>query len=159
MSQLKLITGTSTNYYFFKNEILQKYESGNPDSFIYLLPVNRAVRYFKQQLISELPFKGIFDPQIFTFNSLIRKIFTGLHPKTKIISGSMRVLILNEVLASINPNLKITNKNSEFSRSIIRKIDTVINELKEFGYDPESTNQSNLRSILKISDFEKYKVD
>ena len=53
MAGLKLATGTSANYFFFKDEILQHYKSGKPDSYIYLLPVNRAVsrtNYFLKHL-------------------------------------------------------------------------------------------------------------
>ncbi|MCK5033411.1 MAG: hypothetical protein KAS18_07245, partial [Calditrichia bacterium] len=153
MSRLKLITGTTTNYFFFKDKILQHYKSGNPDSYIYFLPVNRAVRYFKQQLYSEVQEKGIIDPQVFTFNSLIQKIFGELYPKTKIINNTIRTLILNEVLAALKPNLKITNNNSYLSRSLVRKIDAVLNELKEFGYETDSKDRSELDRITKIPDF------
>jgi ATP-dependent helicase/nuclease subunit B len=154
MTELKLITGTSAEYYFFKKNVLQHFEEGKPDSFIYLLPVNRAVRYFKQQLFSEVESKGVIDPQVFTFNSLVQKIFRELYPNTKIINSTIRISILNEVLTSLKSELKLTNKNSDLSRSIIRKIDTVINELKEFGYDSNSLDKSELQSILKLSDFD-----
>jgi len=154
MTELKLITGTSANYYYFKEKILQHYKQGKPESFIYLLPVNRAVRYFKQQLFTEVESKGLVDPQIFTFNSLIQKIFREINPNTKIINSTIRISILNEVLASSKNDLKFTTKNTDLSRSIIRKIDTVINELKEFGYDSNSQDKSKLQSILKLSDFD-----
>jgi ATP-dependent helicase/nuclease subunit B len=154
MAGLKLATGTSANYFFFKDEILQHYSSGKPDSYIYLLPVNRAVRYFKQQLFSEAPNKGFIDPQVFTFNSLIQKTFRELYPNTKVINSTIRISILNEVLTSLKSDLKLTNKSTELSRSIIRKIDTVINELKEFGYDSISHDKNELQSILKFSDFD-----
>lgn len=154
MTELKLITCTSNDYYFFKEKVLQHYNERTPDSFIYLLPVNRAVRYFKQQLFSEVSSKGIIDPQIFTFNTLIQKIFRELYPNTKIINSTIRISILNEVLASLKNELKLTNKSADLSRSIIRKIDTVINELKEFGYESNLRNKNELQSILKLSDFD-----
>jgi len=154
MTELKLIIGSSANYYYFKEKILQHYKQGNPESFIYLLPVNRAVRYFKQQLFTEVESKGLVDPQIFTFNSLIQKIFREINPNTKIINSTIRLSILNEVLASSKNDLKLTSKNTDLSRSIIRKIDTVINELKEFGYDSNSQDKNTLQSILKLSDFD-----
>jgi ATP-dependent helicase/DNAse subunit B len=154
MPDLKLITGTATDYYFFKEKVLQHYQTGKPDSFIYLLPVNRAVRYFKKQLFSEIESKGIIDPQVFTFNSLIQKIYRALYPNTKIINSTIRLLILNDVLSSLKTEIKITNQNSDLSRSIIRKIDSVINELKEFGYETKNHDKRKLQSILNLSDFD-----
>lgn len=154
MADLKLYTGISTDYYFFKEKILQHYESENQDSFIYLLPVNRAVRYFKQQLISEVIQKGIIDPQVFTFNSLIQKFFKEIYPGTKIINSTIRITILNEVLASLQNKLKLTNKNTDLNPNIILKMDAVINELNEFGYESNSNDMGNLQSILKLSDFD-----
>jgi len=154
MAELKLITGTSSKYYYFKDNILQHYNENKPESFIYLLPVNRAVRYFKQQLFFKVVSKGIFDPHIFTFNSFIQKFFKELYPNTKIINNTIRILILNEVLASVKKDINFTNKNTELSRSIVRKIDNVLNELKEFDYDSGSLEKNEKQSILKLSDFD-----
>ena len=153
MSSLKLITGTSTKYYFFKEKILQHYGEEKPDSYIYLLPVNRAVRYFKQQLFSEVESKGVIDPQVFTFNSLVQKFFKELYPNTKIINSTIRITILNEVLASLKNELKLTNKSTDLSRSLVRKIDIVLNELKEFGYNANAKSKNEWDRITKIPDF------
>ncbi len=144
MPCLNLITGTTANYFFFQEKILQHYKSGNPDSYIYLLPVNRAARYFKQHLYSKVEEKGIADPQVFTFNSLIQKIFKEIFPSTKIINKTIRVLLLQDILNSTKSELNFTNNNVELSRSLVRKIDLVINELKEFGYEANSKNKNEL---------------
>jgi len=153
MSYLKLILNTASNYYYFKKEILQHYKEGKPESFIYLLPVNRAVRYFKQQLFAEVESKGIIDPNIFTFNSLIQTFFRNIYPSTKIINNTIRILILNDVLSSLQSSLNFTNKKTGLSKSLIRKIDKVINELKEFGYDLAGEKSNELDKIIKIPDF------
>ena len=98
MGKLTLHTGSTGSYYYFRDKILKDLATNNEPFFLYILPVNRAVRYLKKQLVTGIESKALLDPPVFTFRSFIRDLYDHFPEKKKIISPSMRLLLLQHIL-------------------------------------------------------------
>jgi len=86
MANLRLHIGPQGSYYYFKDKIFRHLASGEDDAYLYFMPVNRAVRYFKKELLSTGKKNAILDPLIFIFLSFIQKIYYLFPQKKKVIS-------------------------------------------------------------------------
>ena len=102
MAKLTLYIGAVGPYYYFKKNIIKYFEMDDPHGFIYILPVNRAVRYFKKQLLLSIPDRVLIDTQVYTYGSLIQHIF-GRLPYTKKIMPNTKVSGI--IIFRIFPNL------------------------------------------------------
>ena len=111
MGKLILHTGPSDRYYFFKDKILTHIKSDQPDSFLYLLPVNRAVRNFKKQVTYNSPTGILIDPNVYTYSSMMSYIYSNLPSQRKIISNTMRLVLLNQILREKKINPKNTSSS------------------------------------------------
>ena len=76
MGNVTLFTEPSGAYYFFREDILSHIDANQDDEYLYILPVNRAVRYFKKHLLSHCGRPAIIDPPVYTFTTLIRYIYS-----------------------------------------------------------------------------------
>ncbi len=151
MGKMILHIGPVGPYYFFR-DIIRDHLSGDQPAFLYMLPVNRAVRYLKKELISDLAPKTVVDPKIFTFDGLFRFLYQKM-PQRKIIAGRIiRLAILNYLY-------QMVNKDLEYFRSgrgrLLIKIDQMLAELLEFGiYDVPDLEPPD-SCALKYNDFQK----
>ena len=106
MGKLTLHTGATGSYYYFRDKIFEDLATNTEPFFLYLLPVNRAVRYLKKQLVTGVQNKAILDPPVFTFRSFIRDLYDQFPEKKKIISPSMRLLLLQHILSTRDKQLE-----------------------------------------------------
>ena len=136
----KLTIGPAGEYYFYKKEILARIGSGKNAlayDFVYLLPVKRAVRYFHEQLVAAAPNGVLAEPPIFTFYDFLLKFYQKLPRAKKIVSQSMRLFLIEESLKSCGENLQFFSANSAKRRGLVSKVDALISELREYGYNSE----------------------
>ena len=151
MGKLILHTGPAGPYYFFRDKICE-HLSADRTGFIYLLPVNRAVRYLKRDLIKDLAPKTLADPNIFTFNGLFRFLYQKM-PDRKIVAGKMiRLTLLNYLFQRYSENL-------EYFRSgrgrLVVKIDQMLAEMLEFGIYNSPEIEPPDTCIHKFKDFQR----
>jgi ATP-dependent helicase/nuclease subunit B len=154
MGQLKLYLGPSGPYYYFEKYIFSKFKD-NADKYIYLLPVNRAVRYFKKQLIIGSTNKTMIDPPVFTFNTLIRHLYQYQTNKKKIASNTIRLIILKESLKNCNDELTYFKNQRLNDKGLIKKIDQMLLEFCQFGYYPSDFTAPPPSSSEVYFDFRK----
>ncbi|MEL6823971.1 MAG: hypothetical protein AAFP70_19620 [Calditrichota bacterium] len=138
-STFELITGPSAGYYFFKDEIVERVRAtrGNEYDFVYLLPVKRAVRRFKEMLMDALPARALIDPPVYTFYEFMLKVHRAQPKAAKIISPAMQLFLIEEVLRKNVKQLRFFSSDNVERRGLVRKVDQLITELREYGYSPE----------------------
>jgi ATP-dependent helicase/DNAse subunit B len=154
MGKLKLHTGPQGSYYYFKNKIFRHLDSGEDDAYLYFMPVNRAVRYFKKELLSTGKKNAILDPPVFTFLSFIQKIYHLFPQKKKVISQSMRLLLLENILISDRERLDYFRNKWSLSDGLILKADRMVEEFFQFGFRPQDFGEPPPTAEPKFADFE-----
>jgi len=153
MGRLCLHTGPQGSYYFFRDHILDHLRRDEEKSFLCILPVNRAVRYFKKQLVLDSQNKALQDPPIFTFRSLFQFIYQNLPDRKKIISQPMRLILLNQVLKEQRDQLFYFRPEWNFGRGLLLKTDLMLNEFFQFGFQAGDFSTPPLSAEKKYKDF------
>jgi ATP-dependent helicase/DNAse subunit B len=152
MPGLILHTGAQGRYYYFIDRI-NKLLAGQSDSFIYILPVNRAVRYLGKKLVLNSAGHILIEPQIFTFNSLTRHLYQFLEKPEKIIPRSMRLILISQILQELGPELAYFKNQLPVNSGIANRIDQMLDEFCEFGYQPSDFTQPPPTCQDKYKDF------
>jgi len=153
MGKLVLHTGSKGSYYFFKDKILEDLATNNEPFFLYLLPVNRAVRYLKKQLVTGLEHKAILDPPVFTFRSFIKNLYDHFPEKKKIISPQMRLLLLQHILNTHDKHLDYFPDQGIIGNGLVLKAERMVEEFFQFGFRPEDFEKPPSTADKKFSDF------
>jgi len=153
MGKLTLHIGSGGSYYHFKDKVKENLSTNKQDSFLYLLPVNRAVRYLKKQLVSEIGQMAVLDPLVFTFRSFIRNLYDHFPEKKKVISPSMRLLLLQHILNTSEDRLNYFPSQETLGNGLILRADRMVEEFFQFGFRPEKFKKLPLAAEKKFSDF------
>jgi ATP-dependent helicase/DNAse subunit B len=150
-----LIIGPPGEYYYFKDEIVERLrqQKGVVHDFIYLLPVKRAVRYFKEQLIDLTDRQALADPPVYTFYQFMVEFYRTFPEARKIISPTMRLFLVEEVLKKNTGRLQFFSDTSAKRRGLIRKIDELLTELREYGYKPDELINNIEDEDNRVHDF------
>ena len=149
---LILHTGAQRHYYYFLDKIIDHIQQ-QPDSFIYLLPVNRAVRHLKKKLVRQAPNQVLIEPAIFTFNSLIQHGYPFLPSSRKVIPRAMRMILIDQILKEQGPELGYFRDPLPANTGFINRIDQMLDEFCEFGYQPKDFTQPPSTCEEKYKDF------
>ena len=155
MSKITLFTGPAGSYYYFKDKILEHIRSGDSDAYIYILPVNRAVRHFKKQLVIHSDSRALIDPPVFTFPALMRVIYDHFRDKKKIIPAALRLLHLQHVLEKHGDRLEYLDFKTYSAPGLISRIDKMLSELSQFGYRPGNFGPPPHTAECRYRDLEK----
>ncbi len=152
MPGLTLHTGPQGKYYYFLDKIIELLQQ-RADSFIYLLPVNRAVRYLTKKLVTKTTDHILIDPHLFTFNSLTRYIYQFVSRPRKIIPRTMRLILINQILREQGLDLTYFKNQFPTNSGLINHIDQMLDEFCEFGYQPKDFAQPPSTCREKYKDF------
>lgn len=153
--RFELIIGPAGDYYYFKDEILERIQQGNhlDYDFICFLPVKRAVRYFKEQLVDAAPNQVLADPPVFTFYEFMVKFYREFPEARKIIAPAMRLFLVEEALKQGIDQFRFLSGTSAKRRGLVRKIDTLLVELREYGYSAEMLQKHIEQGDARTHDF------
>ena len=153
MGKLTLHISSHGSYYYFKDKIIKYLSADTQARFIYILPVNRAVRYLKKKLAAEFRDKSVLEPPLFTFRSLFKYLYNYSPAKKKIISPAMRLLILEHILNQNKNCLNYFPHHMTFGNGLIIKAESMIEEFFQFGFRPEDFNNPPPSAEKKFADF------
>ena len=153
MGKLTLHIGPRGSYYYFKDKVKEDLALNDQNSFLYLLPVNRAVRYLKKQLVSEIEKKAILDPPVFTFRSFLLDLYNHFQEKRKIISPGMRLLILQHILNKNDTPLNYFPGHGTTGNGLVLKAERMVEEFFQFGFGPDDFKEPPPSAEKKFSDF------
>lgn len=152
MNRFLLHIGPAANYYYFRNNILKRHNKKESDSYIYILPVNRAVRRFKKDLVLECN-GALIDPFVFTFDEILRLCHRKLNSQVKIITQVQRRILLTEFLRD-NAASFIYLKNERITdEGFIRHVEHMLLNLARFGYTAKKLGELKGDTSGKIHDF------
>lgn len=126
--------GPAGPYYHFEKTIRGMRHTESPD-WLYILPVNRAVRLFKRRLLDNLPAKALADPPVFTFDNLLRTIYGYLPGARRIVPAASMPFLIEETLRLQSPDFHFFPTETAAQPGLVRKIGALIDELHRFGYD------------------------
>lgn len=157
MSALSIHTGSLGRYYYFNKEI-EEYVRQGREGYLAILPVNRAVRLFKRQLLEIAPQQTLIDPPVFTFDDLLLRIYRHLPDAKRVIGADMLLFIIEQILTEGANDFLYLMPEHKPSPGLIKKTANVVAELRRFGYsaqklrgEPIKEKQDNPR---KYHDFE-----
>ena len=153
--QFDLIVGPTGPYYYFGDEIIERVRR-NTDieyDFIYLLPVKRAVRYFREDLITRSGRRALASPPVFTFYEFMTDLYREVPQARKVISPAMKLFLVEETLKSSVSSLRFFNKTSATRRGLVQKVDNLLTELREYGYRREDLEEFLEETDHRIHDF------
>lgn len=153
--QFELLTGPSGDYYYFQEEITERIGKQAPFQydFICFLPVKRAVRYFKEKLVDTARGQVLAHPPIFTFYEFMIDCYRKIPGAKKIISPAMRLFLVEAALKENIGQFRFFSDSSARRRGLVRKVDTLLTELREYGYSPELLQQQMEAEDDRIHDF------
>ena len=151
----QLIIGPSGDYYYFKDEIIERIQETGPFEydFIYFLPVKRATRYFKEQLTDAVPNHVLADPPVYTFYEFMSLFYRSFPKARKVISQAMRLFLVEETLKTNVESLEFFTETSAKRKGLITKVDALINELRECGYASNELLKKIEGEDMRINDF------
>jgi len=155
MGKLKLHIDPSGQYYYFKKHIIEHIKHHDPEGFIYILPVNRAVRYFQKQLTTYTETGALLQAQIHTYSSLTRYIYRKLPDPQKVITNSIRLVFIELILRKNATKLDYFKSKRLISRGLVSKIERMLAEFCEFGYKSEDFIMAPLQAEDKYNDFQR----
>lgn len=153
MGRLKLYIGPHGSYYYFKNQIIDLLSNDEGESFIYLLPVNRAVRYLKKDLVRHSSTHNHLDPAIFTFRSLIQFLYRNVRYRKRIITQPMRLMLLENIFRTEAGNLRYFPSGSGLDKGLVLKADQMVEEFYQFGYKAGHFTEPPPSAVNKYHDF------
>ena len=136
--RFKLMTGPAGDYYYFQKDIterIRKSQNSLEFDFVYFLPVKRAVRSLREKLIAAAPQKVLATPPIFTFYDFMVSLYKQLPQAKKVISAAMRLFLIEESVKACAGDLQFFREDSAERRGLVAKIEALISELREYGYD------------------------
>ena len=135
----EVLLGPPGNYYYFEQEISERIAktTSAEHNFIYLLPVKRATRHFKELLVRQSPHQAISEPPVFTFYEFILRLYAEFSQAKKLISPSMSLFLVEEALKRNEKDLRFFRHNSAVRRGLVRKVNELITELREYGYSSD----------------------
>jgi len=138
--------GPAGPYYHFEENIRKQRHTETPD-WLYILPVNRAVRLFKRRLLDTLPCAALPDPPVFTFDNLLRSIYGFLPQARRIVPAASMPFLIEETLRLQSPDFQFFPTETAAQPGLVRKISALIDELHRFGYDSAHFAENGRRNI------------
>ena len=153
MKNLHLYCASPKQFYFFEQRLLNR-----TNDYIAVLPVNRAVRILKQRLLEASVSGALLDPNIFTFDRLLLKLYAAQTGAKRVLSAGMLQILIESLLEKTTGSLPYFLKNKQITSGLVRKVSEAVSELRRFGYDSAGFSQIKIdeknTQPLKYSDFE-----
>ncbi len=155
MGNITLFTEPSGAYYFFSEEILAKIASNQDEEYLYILPVNRAVRYFKKYLIQHSGRNALIDPPIYTFNTLSRYLYSKLPNIRQIIPPALRLIYISQLLEKYPHEFEYLKLKKSSPTGLVSKTAQMLAEMAQFGIRPGNFASPPVSAETKYQDLTK----
>ncbi len=136
MPGITLITGAHTRYYPFENAIKEQLSAMN-ESWLSLLPVNRAVRHFKRRLVDAFAPRALADPPVFTFEGFALDYYRRLPRMPHVLPPDTLYFILEEILKQKTEAFSYFPSAAAGISRLVYRISDVVEELRRFGFTAE----------------------
>ena len=155
MGNVTLFTEPSGAYYFFTEDILSHIDANQDDEYLYILPVNRAVRYFKKHLLNHCGRPAIIDPPVYTFTTFVRYIFSKTPCAKQIIPASLRLIYINYLLEKHQEEFQYLKYNKSSASGLVSKTAQMLSEMSQFGIRPGNFTEPPVSAKAKYQDLTK----
>jgi ATP-dependent helicase/nuclease subunit B len=155
MGNARLFTEPSGEYYFFRKEILAHINSNEEDHYLYILPVNRAVRYFKKNLLSQSGRTALIDPPVYTFGSFVRFIYSKSPSAKQIIPASTRLIYIHRLLEKHQNEFQYLKYRPSSPSGLVSKTAQMLSEMSQFGMRPGNFHEPPPSAEAKYQDLTK----
>jgi len=148
MSGIILHTGAYNGYYPFAEAIRAQLTTENKN-WIALLPVNRAVRYFKRQLTDWAAPRALLEPPVFTFEEFALDFYRRQPHVPRLLPQDTLYFLIEEILKEESAQFQFFPKNAVENKRLVARIARVVEELRRFGYsgatfEKQQTDDSHL---------------
>ncbi len=123
-----------------EQEIVKRIELKKFNSFIYIVPTRRKVRFLTRELLELTPNKTIPQLNIFTIGDLAVKIFQEVLESWNPITTSIQYFLIKKIISESTLTYFQT-KGKYIHNGVIELIISVISRLKELGISEEDFKQ------------------
>ncbi len=134
MNRLIIYTGPATSYYHFFDAVLPQVTQDKP-TFLLIVPVNRAVRKLKRELIDRARNQAMADPPVFTFDRLLLELYRSFPACKRIISREIFLVLVKDILSKHTEDFSYFMPDGRLSDGLVQKVADTLSELRNFGYD------------------------
>ncbi len=156
MAQLNVICRVPGSYYGFSTE-LARHIQNNELTALVIVPVNRAVRRLKRQLIQQAGNQALTDPPVFTFDRLLLHLYQHSSQPKRLIPSDTLLVLLQEILESQSNEFRYLIGEQGLNSGLVKRLWETINELRDFGFDAQELARQaanfNNEHPEKIDDF------
>ncbi|MBD3224950.1 MAG: hypothetical protein GF313_09480, partial [Caldithrix sp.] len=142
MSQLNIHCSGSVSFYYFREDIIKRAQ-GATHNYLAIFPVNRAVRIFQKELIDAVPGNVLINPPLFTFNQLLVNVYERMPDRGRIVTDDMALLLVKQFVAEAPDSFRYLIQNRHVSQGLLRKVHSIIQELRRFGFTAQTFSQLN----------------
>ncbi len=143
MAKITVECGPAGPYYHFEQNIINRQREDRSD-WIYILPVNRAVRLFNRKLIDAHPHGAILEPAVFTFDSLLKNLYGYLPNALRIVPAQSMPFLIEETLRLQSAKFRFFPHEAAMQGGLVRKISALISELHRFGYNAAAFSSGSI---------------
>ncbi len=135
-SGLFIHSGGKVSYYYFRDEVVRRVSLGQND-YLYFMPVNRAVRRLKRQLVDEAPGQALIDPPVFTFDDFLLRLYNLLPRPRKVLQPEVVLFFIEDILQKEAPEFGYLLPDKTVTPGLVKKTADMVAEFRRFGYDSE----------------------
>ncbi len=123
------------------------------------MPVNRAVRRLKRQLVDEAPGKALIDPPVFTLDDFLLRLYTKLPRPRKVLQPEVVLFFIEDILQKEADVFSYLLPEKKVTAGLVKKTADMVAEFRRFGYDSEKfsvkAEEAQEADRQKYHDFEK----
>ncbi len=139
MKQLKIQCLPPQSYFYFFDSI-----KNHPENHLVILPVNRAGRLLRQELINVAPGHVLANPPVFTFDQLLLELYQCMPQAKRILSDDMIFVLLETILQNKQEVLQYVMKTKHVTSGLVQKITNVVQELRRFGFNSAAFDKAQV---------------
>ena len=155
-SNLIIHTGGGVSYYHFRETVAERVRRGQND-YLYFMPVNRAVRRLKRQLVDEAPGKALVDPPVFTLDDFLLRLYSRLPRPRKVLQNEVVLFFIEDILHKDSAAFAYLLPDKRVTAGLVKKAADMVAEFRRFGYDSEKmdlkTQEAPAAEQQKYNDF------
>ncbi len=133
-NKITVICQVPGSYYFFKEQLMEAVKNRKND-FLAIVPVNRAVRRLKRELIDQAAGQVMADPPIFTFDRLLLHVYQALPDARHLLSTEVLNALVADILESRRSEFEYLLRGKEPTAGMVQKVSETLSELRRFGFN------------------------
>ncbi len=155
MSSVLVHCKAPASYFGFEDKLKQHLRNGQLTALT-IVPVNRAVRRLKRQMVMQAAPLALVEPPIFTFDQLFLHLFKALFYSKRLLPNDTLLILVQEILEQHPTEFSYLTSGQATNSGLIQRVWELVSELRRFGFT--STDLAQRENELNSVQPEKFDV-